>query len=277
MIASDRTREFEDQGYVLQRGFLSADEIEALREALREAQQVAAESDVLDRKGMTFKHNLWKASPKLREFITSPKVVGFLCDIVGPDLWVRWDQTIEKQPGGAAFPWHQDNGYNGLLDMHFQLWIALTPMTIDNGGLWLQPGSHKLGKVTHESIGSHVYNPGDESKEVLVPAEPGDALLFSSFMLHKTNQNVTEDQTRMAYVIEYMRLGDVDPFIEAPYLIAARRRTCCRAGATAARQPLVAQSTQVPRAACASQLVPLAAPAAHEARRQVGLLRYRSA
>ena len=26
----------------------------------------------------------------------------------------------------------------------------------------------------------------------------------------------------MAYVIEYMRLGDVDPFIEAPYLIAAR-------------------------------------------------------
>ena len=113
MIASDRTREFEDQGYVLQRGFLSADEIEALREALREAQQVAAESDVLDRKGMTFKHNLWKASPKLREFITSPKVVGFLCDIVGPDLWVRWDQTIEKQPGGAAFPWHQDNGYNG--------------------------------------------------------------------------------------------------------------------------------------------------------------------
>lgn len=222
MIASDRTREFEDQGYVLQRGFLSADEIEALREALREAQQVAAESDVLDRKGMTFKHNLWKASPKLREFITSPKVVGFLCDIVGPDLWVRWDQTIEKQPGGAAFPWHQDNGYNGLLDMHFQLWIALTPMTIDNGGLWLQPGSHKLGKVTHESIGSHVYNPGDESKEVLVPAEPGDALLFSSFMLHKTNENVTEDQTRMAYVIEYMRLGDVDPFIEAPYLIAAR-------------------------------------------------------
>ena len=30
MIASDRTREFEDQGYVLQRGFLSADEIEEL-------------------------------------------------------------------------------------------------------------------------------------------------------------------------------------------------------------------------------------------------------
>lgn len=145
-----------------------------------------------------------------------------LRSVIGPDFWLRWDQTIEKQPGGAAFPWHQDNGYNGLLDQHYQFWIALTPMTKENGGLWLQPGSHRRGVVRHTFQGSHAFHGGDESQAVFVPAAPGDALIFSSLMLHKTDANTTQDQSRLAYVTEFMRCGDVDPFLEPPYLVVAR-------------------------------------------------------
>ncbi|MBK8100698.1 MAG: phytanoyl-CoA dioxygenase family protein [Planctomycetes bacterium] len=221
MTPEERKRQFDEQGYTLQRGFLSPEEVAALLAALREAQQAAADSH-LDRHGMTFKHNLWRFSPKLRDFLASPKIVHFLRDVAGPDFWIRWDQTIEKKPGGAAFPWHQDNGYNGLLDMHYQFWIALTPMDVDNGGLWLQPGSHKLGKIPHSYDGSHAFNNGDETKAVLLPAQPGDALVFSSLMLHKTNANITKDRSRLAYVIEFMRLGEVDPFIEPPFFVVAR-------------------------------------------------------
>jgi ectoine hydroxylase-related dioxygenase (phytanoyl-CoA dioxygenase family) len=188
---------------------------------LREAQEASKQSSHLDRNGLSFKHNVFKHSQKLRDFVASEKVVHLLRDIIGPDFWIRWDQTVEKQPGGAPFPWHQDNGYNGLSEGHFQLWVAVSKMTKENGGLWVQRGSHVHGKLPHSKIGTHVFNPGNEADAVFIDAEPGDAVVFSSFLLHKTEANTTQ-APRLAYVVEYMKLGDFDPSIDAPYFVVAR-------------------------------------------------------
>ena len=56
---------------------------------------------------------------------------------------------------------------------------------------------------------------------VLIEAQRGDVVLFSSLMLHHTKANVSNDD-RWAYVIEYMRSQDYDPHVDAPYLIMAR-------------------------------------------------------
>ncbi|MEO6593255.1 MAG: phytanoyl-CoA dioxygenase family protein [Planctomycetota bacterium] len=83
------------------------------------------------------------------------------------------------------------------------------------------PEATRGGKRPHEFQGTHAYNPGREAEAVFIPAEPGDVLVFSSLMLHKTNANTSND-SRLAYVIEYMRMRDFDPFIEPPFLIVAR-------------------------------------------------------
>jgi ectoine hydroxylase-related dioxygenase (phytanoyl-CoA dioxygenase family) len=146
--------------------------------------------------------------------------------ILGPDFWVRWDQAVEKGPHSGVFPWHQDNGYNNLYDEHYQLWIALSEMTPENGGLWVVPGSHRK-KIPHRRIGKHMEAEGSarydapDADKVFIKAEQGDVVLFSSLMLHKTYENVTT-AARWAYVAEYMRSDCYDPTVAKPYFNAAR-------------------------------------------------------
>lgn len=220
MATPQQQAEFRESGFTIVPQFLAQDECDDLLKRIRDAQAQVAGSR-LDKTGLAFKHNLYKASAALRDFVSQKKVVYFLRDIIGPDFWVRWDQTVEKTPGGAEFPWHQDNGYNGLKDGHFQLWISLSEMTPDNGGLWLQRGSHRNGVMKHHVVGNHMVCPGDESTAEFIPAKPGDMVLFSSLMLHRTSPNTTTT-SRLAYVIEYMSLRHYDPYIPAPYFVVAR-------------------------------------------------------
>ena len=124
---------------------------------------------------------------------------------------------ITKSPGGSPFPWHRDNAYNRLKKEHFQFWIALTDMNKENGGLWLIPKSHLEPKIKHTRDKSHWKVDIDSSDSMCIIAKPGDVLLFSSRLLHKTEVNHSKED-RTAYVVEYMSQKDVDPLVGAPYL-----------------------------------------------------------
>jgi ectoine hydroxylase-related dioxygenase (phytanoyl-CoA dioxygenase family) len=226
MTVPDHVQEFREQGFIILRRFFSGAEVERLSEDIRTADELVQSSSHLDKDGLEFKHNLFQRSEALRGFISQERIVHLLRDIVGPDFWVRWDQEVVKSPGGAEFPWHQDNGYNGLLDEHFQFWVALNPMTPQNGGLWLQRGSHRVGRLPHQTIDNHLFSPGDPETAEFVEAEVGDAVLFSSFMLHRTSPNVS-DTPRGAYVIEYISLDHFDPYVRPPYFVAARDGEPC--------------------------------------------------
>jgi len=208
---------FMEAGYVYLPKLFQAEEITTLREDLAAASK---KLDGLTQGQMLFHSNLFYHSPALQAFISQPKIIQCLTPIIGPDIFVRWDQAVNKMPGAGDFPWHQDNGYNQLKDEHFQLWIATTAMNADNGGLWVKPGSHKQGILPHYAKGNHrCCDP--PSDPVLINADVGDALLFSSFLLHFTAPNTTPN-SRLAYVVEYMSGNDLDPFIKSPYFHVAK-------------------------------------------------------
>ena len=211
--------EFAAQGYSVQRGFLAAAELAELDATLRAAIATRTHADVLDVGGLKFHHALYHHSAALRAFLASPKVVALVSAVAGPDLWMRWDQAVEKKPGAGVFPWHQDNSYSDLVDPHFQLWIALTAMTRDNGGLWLVPGVRR--RLPHTRSGPHTVCAVDERAKKFVAADAGDAVLFSSFTPHCTTPNVT-DMGRWAYVAEFLRGSDVDPFLGPPFFLVAK-------------------------------------------------------
>jgi ectoine hydroxylase-related dioxygenase (phytanoyl-CoA dioxygenase family) len=218
---TDPAREYHELGYTIRRGMFSAEEIDAVVAEIDRAKEVRANPSGIDREHLVFYTNLFQRSAALREFVCQPRIVDFLSAVVSGDLWIRWDQAVLKTPGGEEFPWHQDNGYNRLTVPHHQFWIALSDMSPEAGGLYLLPGSQKRGLLPHAQVGNHlvVADTGGEGK--FVDARRGDAVLFSSLMLHRTSPNVSAN-TRWAYVLEYMTLDTLDPYLEPPYLIVAR-------------------------------------------------------
>jgi hypothetical protein len=216
--------EFREKGYTAAKGFFSRDEVATL---LREVERRMPESDTQDALtagGMIFTANVFKGSEVVRKFISQQRLVDFLSDVAGGDLWVRWDQAVTKHPGAGVFRWHQDNGYNQLRTEHFQLWIALTESRNQNGALWLAPGSHKRGLLPHLRVGeAQMEVQSDVGETVCIDAQVGDVILFSSLMLHRTGPNLA-DSTRVAYVAEYMAMRDYDFGLkEGPYFVAAER------------------------------------------------------
>jgi hypothetical protein len=205
--------EFNERGYVTARGFFTKAEMDDLIEEIKVAKTRNGVSG-LNRGALVF------YSSKLQRFLSHPRVVDLLAQVIGPNFWVRWDQAVAKGNGADTFGWHQDNGYSRLKDMHYQLWIALTDMTPDNGGLWLQPGSHRQ-LLPHQEIGNHMEYVGEPESPVFVEAKAGDVVVFSSLTLHSTTPNITPN-TRWAYVAEYMSTEHYDPGIEPPYFMVAR-------------------------------------------------------
>ena len=212
--------QFKKNGYVFMKGFFSKAEVDALIADVEEAAATNSGEDVLDKGNLKFHALIMHRSEKLRNFIAQPKIIHFLSQFTGPNIWVRWDQAVEKKPGAGTFPWHQDNQYSQLKDQHFQFWISLTTMTADNGGLWVVPGSH-YGMLKYDMDDNHVSYKGDVSNAVFISAEPGDVVLFSSFLLHSTTPNITQ-KSRWAYVVEYMQMDSIDPYIDSPYLVVAK-------------------------------------------------------
>ncbi len=217
---SELRQRSKQDGYVLIKNFFTEDEIVKLIADIKETSDTKTEADILDVGNLQFHALLMHKSEKLRDFISQPKIVEFLTTFMGPDIWVRWDQAVEKRPGAGTFPWHTDNSYSGLIDPHFQFWISLTKMTKENGGIWLMPGTHKK-KINHTINGNHTVAQIDGVEDTFIDAEIGDIVLFSSKLLHATTPNTT-DHSRWAYVVEYMKADHIDPFIKPPYLMIAK-------------------------------------------------------
>jgi ectoine hydroxylase-related dioxygenase (phytanoyl-CoA dioxygenase family) len=153
MGETELIHQFNQDGYVKLRVFFLEAEMRTLLEDIKEADPKHIENN-LTKGSLTFHSQLFQYSEKIQNFISQPRIVELLAQFIGPNFWVRWAQAVAKGPVAETFPWHQDNSYSNLKDNHYQLWIALTRMTPENGGLWLQPGSHKK-RLQHKFEGNY--------------------------------------------------------------------------------------------------------------------------
>ncbi len=184
-VPFDRTR-YEADGYTLVRGLLDEPMVASLRaEALR-----------FDAgRGLGVQVQLVHRSVVVREFVTRGPQVRYAMTVLGPNVCFTHQQFVIKHPDRLVdrtdVPWHQDNGYGRLeppLDL--TVWIALDDCTLDNGCLWVLPGSHRLGLQPHNQRGALRAAMVDEPG-LSVPMMAGDALLFGSLLLHRSLPNTT--------------------------------------------------------------------------------------
>lgn len=127
-----------------------------------------------------------------------PKVLAALesCGLVAPQCLV--DQVNLKLPGvGSGFPFHQDESFlfgDALRRVQrfggVNLVIALDPMDAENGGFEVLGRTHR-GALLDVAYDTSARNAGlfDESRRVLAPLSPGDALLFHPRLAHGSGPN----------------------------------------------------------------------------------------
>ncbi len=133
-----------------------------------------------------------------------------------------------KVPGGYhRTPPHQDwQSVQGSLD-GVVVWLPLVPVEARNNGLEVVPGSHRLGLLSTEPhpFGTTVVD-SRIAEDAYVPlgAEPGDAIAFSMFLVHRTG-SATRPGVRWATSFRYNNL-DEPSFIARdfpnPYIYRSR-------------------------------------------------------
>ncbi|MDA0747793.1 MAG: phytanoyl-CoA dioxygenase family protein, partial [bacterium] len=98
-------------------------------------------------------------------------------------------------------------------------WTAISRTFVENGCIWIIPGSHKQGLQKHtrdEENSELVASFTGEENAIPVEMAPGQIAIFSSLMLHKSGAN-TSGEVRHGYVPQYhhpgvIRVNTGEPF-----------------------------------------------------------------
>lgn len=215
MIFDEQHLMFTRDGYVFFEQLLPEGDVARLTE-LVEIQVRAHQRELMEQNGqgvsrageISFTQHLAERDPRIAELVRHPRLVEVATRLLGPELDLYWDQAVYKLPDTPRdFPWHQDNGYTALEpEQYLTLWLALGDVTIENGCLWVLPGSHTGGVRPHrETAIGKAADPG-ESRGIAVPARAGDVLAFSSLLLHKSGPNLSAGE-RKAFIVQYAPVG----------------------------------------------------------------------
>lgn len=150
-----------------------------------------------------------------RTLAEQPQIVERVADLLGPDIDCFQSQFIFKNPGVIGQPWHQDS-YYFKFDKQPQIgvWVALSSATLENGCLWVLPGSQDRNEIfEHIPDRRPAANRGyleivsqDTTSKVSALMAPGDVLFFHSYLMHMSTDNVA-DYRRSAMVYHYGRAG----------------------------------------------------------------------
>lgn len=165
-------------------------------------------------------------SPVIEKYVKHPQICGILSQTAGAHLpW--WDGSVKcmqsmyfvKPPTFPGQAWHQDEIYIPTRDRSLiGAWIAIDDATVDNGCLWVVPGSHKAGYLypqkPHQEEGwdaSEVSYGFDDSAKVPVEVPAGSVVFFNGHLLHCSHRNVS-DIYRRVLVSHYMNAYSLLPW-----------------------------------------------------------------
>lgn len=152
--------------------------------------------------------------PWVDELMRHAGILDLVESVIGPDIMAWTTHLYPKEPGDGRFiSWHQDSAHWGLdSDQIVTVWLALTPVTRDNGAMQMLPRSHADGQVEHRDTddvhniltrGQTIARDIDESKAVWVTLEPGEVSLHHVDMWHASPPNIT-DARRVGVALRYI-------------------------------------------------------------------------
>lgn len=238
-IVSDKECQFfVENGYLVVPNLLSDSEIEELRKDTVRLARGGYETDnmkplpdsVTDEEAIgriLCIHQPHFVSDTIEKYVKHPKICGILSQITAAHL-PFWDGSVKcmqsmlfvKPPNFQGQAWHQDEIYIPTRDRSLiGAWIAMDDATIENGCLWVLPGSHRQGYLypqrSHENPDEFDFTPEsygfDGTKEVPVEVTTGTLVFFNGYLLHRSRKN-RGDTLRRVLVNHYCNSWSLLPW-----------------------------------------------------------------
>ncbi len=216
-LTDEEARRYHQDGFIAVHAFLDRRETDLLRRAAKEDKALDDHGyDRADGEGGVVRLALWNHPGEgIYGMIARCRSMVDSCEkLLGGEVYHYHSKMIMKEPRvGGAWAWHQDYGYwyqNGVLfPLLTSVSIAVDCATKENGCLQVIARSHELGRIDHVLVGDQAGADRQRVDEVLkvlplvyVEMEPGDALFFHPNLLHRSDQNRSE-QPRWSMICCY--------------------------------------------------------------------------
>ena len=249
-VTDEQVRFYVEQGYLVIPGLVAPEDLALITRdiahiarggypctSIQPMPAAMSDDEVLER--LLCIHQPHQLSPVMRRFIDHPAIAAVLARIVAAHLpagW--WDGAVKcmqsmlfvKPPGKPGQAWHQDEMYIPTRDRSLcGAWIAVDDATIENGCLWILPGSHRPGYLhpskpptdLFEYDGSNQCFGFDDAAAVPVEVKAGSVVFFNGHTLHKSLRNRTAGTYRRALVTHYMNSWSLLPWCLKPDEVAS--------------------------------------------------------
>jgi ectoine hydroxylase len=227
-LNQQQVEQYREDGFVLVRGMFDKAEIELLRRSAKDDKALDDHAfDRADDQGGVVRLSLWNhpGNGIYGMFARCRSLVDSAEALLSGEVYHYHSKMIMKEPRvGGAWAWHQDYGYwyqNGVLfPLLTSAFIAVDRAAKENGCLQVLKGSHLAGRVDHILTGDQagadlerVHELAKRLELVYVEMEPGDAVFFDSNLLHRSDQNRSENP-RWSMICCYNAARN-DPYKEA--------------------------------------------------------------
>jgi ectoine hydroxylase-related dioxygenase (phytanoyl-CoA dioxygenase family) len=163
-----------------------------------------------------------KVSPVILNMMCHPALVNVLTEVIGANVKCMQSMLFVKSAGKPGQAWHQDEDFIPTRDRSLTgAWIAIDDATIENGCLWIIPGSHKPGILwemkpqtdpAFDCADRSVGFPYTDADAIPVQVKAGAIVFFNGYTLHQSLQNITTDGYRRALVFHYMSAESLLPW-----------------------------------------------------------------
>ncbi len=151
-----------------------------------------------------------------------PAIVHFLVRVIGPNVKAMQSMLFIKAAGKPGQAWHQDERFIPTRDRSLAgAWIALDDATVENGCLWVLPGSQQSGIIWPEhQHGTGKFDctceawqfPYRDDESVPVEVKAGSIVFFNGYLLHRSLPNRAKTGFRRALVNHYMSAESLLPW-----------------------------------------------------------------
>ncbi len=149
--------------------------------------------------------------PELASLIKGEEVLDLVSELMGERAILFKEKINYKLPGGKGFAPHQDAPAFTTFNQkyHITVMISVDPTTVENGCLEVVRAKHHDGTLAQEEDGSLANALVETLSWEPVPTEPGDVLLFDSYIPHRSGPNRTQ-RPRRAFYVTYNRASEGD-------------------------------------------------------------------
>ena len=163
-----------------------------------------------------------KISDTITKYVKHENIANILTRIIGPNVKCMQSMLFVKGPGKPGQSWHQDEYYIPTRDRSLTgVWIAVDDADIDNGCLWVIPGSHKNMPIKQRipykgneygDVDMCTLDPYTEKQAIPVEVKKGSVVFFNGYLFHSSLRNKTKDRFRTALVSHYMSAESMLPW-----------------------------------------------------------------